>query len=52
MYYVSPYAPFTADRALQRIIATLNSAQTDKDKLKTIQTLTEAWFYGKKEPHA
>lgn len=48
--YPSPYVPITIELAMQRIIAALNSSLSDKEKLRTIQTYSEAWLYGKMEP--
>lgn len=48
--YPSPFIPISIERAMERIIAALNSSLSDKDKLKTIQTYSEAWLYGKAEP--
>lgn len=48
--YPSPFTPVTIERAMEKIIAALNSSLCDKDKLKTIQTYSDAWLYGKQEP--
>lgn len=48
--YPSPFIPMTIERAMQCIVAALNSSQSDKDKLRTIQIYSDAWLYGKREP--